>query len=803
MDGAMVFRPTVLFLIFAGIAFPAATDILMAQSTDSTTARRKAYLEQIRTLLPPPLPNRAPVSPLDSTWEDWQQRTGELPPDFAIMTPLPFLPDPLLSDEGGANIPITTPAQWRERRAEIIREAQHWFTGTLPPSPNNLTSSVISERQDGAVSRRMVELRFGPGRQGRMTVELLVPPGTGPFPVFMTQWNHIDWARTAVRRGYIGCVYAGADDKDDTDSFARLYYPEYDFTLLARRAWGASRVVDYLHTLAIVDTNMIAMTGHSRNSKQSVTAAAYDERIKAVVPSSGGTGGNTPLRHTGTKYDNETIVILSSFRPNWLHPRLRFFVGREPYLPVDQHQILSAIAPRGLMLTAAITEGAGGNDWSMQHTYQSLQRVYRLLGAEDRVSLRLRHGRHAAGNRDIEAYLDFFDYVFGRSSFLPEGPQYYRYDFDEWRSRSGETVDPLQYPEQKPETLLHDANGNTIASVDQWREKRDTYLEHIRWMLGEEPPGVTNPGPGTWSGRGPHGDDFIGDIIGRPQADGTLGRMLITPYSGFGDGHFGNLYYAPAADGSPRHTGMPAVIFLHEYSYPRGFANGIEPFLRALTARGFAVFCFDQIGFGNRIEEGTRFYERYLHWSKMGRMVADTRAAIDALQNLAFIDGNRMYTVGYSLGGTVGLITAALDARITGTASICGLVPMRLATPDRGYEGIRAFSHLHGLLPRLGFFANHPTRLPVDFNDILAAIAPRPAMIVAPQYDRDAPVEDVRAYVEYARKAYGLSNAAESLQAIYPLTENRFSTEPRTLESMRGGEVPEEVVEWLTKQAGL
>ena len=61
------------------------------------------------------------------------------------------------------------------------------------------------------------------------------------------------------------------------------------------------------------------------------------------------------------------------------------------------------------------------------------------------------------------------------------------------------------------------------------------------------------------------------------------------------------------------------------------------------------------LGFGNRIEEGTRFYERHPHWSKMGKMVADVRGAVDALSNLDFIDGRKIFVAGYSLGATVGL----------------------------------------------------------------------------------------------------------------------------------------------------
>ena len=111
--------------------------------------------------------------------------------------------------------------------------------------------------------------------------------------MFLTQWNHREWAMVAVRRGYIGCVYAGADDKDDNEEYSEIWAGQYDFKRLMRRSFGAYRAIDYLYTLPYVDTDKIGITGHSRNGDLSYIAAAFDERIKAVIPSSG-TGIEVP-----------------------------------------------------------------------------------------------------------------------------------------------------------------------------------------------------------------------------------------------------------------------------------------------------------------------------------------------------------------------------------------------------------------------------------------------------------------------------------------------------------------------------
>jgi dienelactone hydrolase len=131
----------------------------------------------------------------------------------------------------------------------------------------------------------------------------------------------------------------------------------------------------------------------------------------------------------------------------------------------------------------------------------------------------------------------------------------------------------------------------------------------------------------------------------------------------------------------------------------------------------------------------------------MGKMVADTRAAIDMLSALDAVDGSRISLMGYSLGGKVGLLVTALDPRVRALAAVSGFDPLRLDTADRGVEGIRHYSHLHGLMPRLGFFAGQEARLPFDFDEALALASNRPVLLVAPTLDRYARVADVRAEV--------------------------------------------------------
>jgi pimeloyl-ACP methyl ester carboxylesterase len=153
-------------------------------------------------------------------------------------------------------------------------------------------------------------------------------------------------------------------------------------------------------------------------------------------------------------------------------------------------------------------------------------------------------------------------------------------------------------------------------------------------------------------------------------------------------------------------------------------------------------------------------------------MVADTRAAVDALAALEQIDASRIYLAGYSLGGKVALFTAAMDKRIAGVIAASAFTPLQSASPDT--EGLRHYSHLHGLLPRLGFFIGHEKKVPVDYDEIIGVIAPRPVYLRAPTLDRYASLADVRSAVERARSAYKSAGTADALELHTPVDFNRF-----------------------------
>lgn len=681
---------------------------------------------------------------------------------------IPFLPDPLVLDEGGKNIPVKTAAQWQQKKHWISNQYQYWVSGSVPPAPKTFLVKVLSDTVVNNVELRMVELSFGPNNKAKMTLELMIPSSSKPLPVFMTQWSHRGWAQIAVRRGYMGCVYAGADSKDDTRNYDEVF-PGYDFATLMKRAWGASRVIDYLYTLPQTDTARIALTGHSRNGKQSLMAAAFDPRIKAVVSSSGGTGAESCFRFSDERFNSESLEEITRNFPKWFNRRLRLFAGREEKLPVDQNLLMSMIAPRGLMMVSAITEEQG-NPWGIGQSYASVKKIYHLLHADSNIAILFRGGRHQHAARDVENFIDFFDYIFQRSATPPENKLYYTYSFDKWKQLSGEKINPLQF---------------SVASANKKATgfNRDSICKQITWLLGNEPFGVAeekNFSP-VLTRNASYADDYLEEVISEQPLPDDIKKMPVGPYHALGDDLWGTIYFPSTAVTNNTVKGkLPLVIYLHGYSYATGYHRRSLSIIRNFTEKGFAVLALDMVGFGTRIEEAANFYNRYPHWSLLGKMVADTRAVIaDAYNRMPFIDSSNIFLMGYSLGGTVALFTAALDDRVKGTAVVNAFSSLRNDNAET--EGIRHYSHLHGLLPRLGFFVGNENRIPVDFDEVMEMVAPRSLFVSAQERDRNHSVESVHQLI---KSATDKTHKQNWLTAVYP---DQYSPFPDSLQKQIAG----------------
>jgi len=736
-----------------------------------TEPERRAYLDWMLTSLPP-----APA------FNQWVKATGELPPDFDALPRNNYLPDPLQFLNGR---PVKTAADWAARRDEIRQLFEKYDIGSIPPAVGLDRVTLVEETKGKGYFTRVVRLEYGPEGKASTQVTVTIPDGTGPFPVLIG-----GTPSSLLRRGYIACSYTGS--VDSPGNVAQLY-PAYDFGSMGQVAFTVHRVVDYLFTLPQVDKARIAVTGYSRGGKMAAIAAAWDERIAAVIAGSTGVGGVVPWRLSGEYGMGEGIETTTRSFPIWFTPRLRFFAGHEDRLPVESNLLVAMIAPRACLIEYGLNDQVS-NTWGDEQTYYSALKVFQLLKQPDRVGLLRVPGFHGAN--DVEATLDWLDVQFGRSTAKWNNHLLFPWDYNRWRRNSGEKVDLSRYPSRAGSDLLASDSGPVTTPAD-WEKAAAGIRSAIQWMLGDEPlllppgtgfpPGFGRGGPGRRGAAlsaGPNPGQLKPDVPAWVIQNGGNSYGWIEPARSlaamrkinFGYNVSGDLYYPNNTAPNAR---LPAVIWLHGTSYPLGYMwvyrSDMHPIL-ALVQAGYAVLAFDQAGFGSRMEEAAPFYDRHPHWSMMGRMVEDVRGAVDALAADNKIDPERISIFGYTLGGTVGLYAAALDPRVKAVVSVSGFTPMRTDTADRGTGGIARYFEVRGLIPRLGFFLGHEDRIPCDFDGVIAAIAPRPVLVVEPAMDRISTPADVRAAVEQARKVYALYSAGDRLALVEPKDYTRLPT---------------------------
>ena len=159
-----------------------------------------------------------------------------------------------------------------------------------------------------------------------------------------------------------------------TYSFDRWWWIARGYTPAGLEAWSGIRALDYLETRPDVDATRFGVTGRSGGGAYSWWIAALDDRIKVAAP----TAGITTLRNH---------VIDGAVEG---HCDCMFMVN---YRGWDYDRVAALVAPRPLLISNTDKDSIFPLD-GVVALHTSVRRVYRALGADDKLGLQIAEGPH-------------------------------------------------------------------------------------------------------------------------------------------------------------------------------------------------------------------------------------------------------------------------------------------------------------------------------------------------------------------------------------------------------------------------
>jgi pimeloyl-ACP methyl ester carboxylesterase len=217
---------------------------------------------------------------------------------------------------------------------------------------------------------------------------------------------------------------------------------------------------------------------------------------------------------------------------------------------------------------------------------------------------------------------------------------------------------------------------------------------------------------------------------------------------------------------------VPGILCLHQTtSIGKGEPAGIGgnpdlDYAWELAEHGYVTLAPDYPNFGDYIFDP--YANGYISATMKG--IRNHMAAIDLLQSLAQVDPERIGCIGHSLGGHNSLFVAAFDKRIKAVVTSCGFTSF-----FKYYNGdLKGWSH-KGYMPLIASKYNaDPEKMPFDFPEVLAAIAPRPVFINAPLHDSNFDNTGVLDCVNAARQVYEVLGSSDKIILKTPDAPHEF-----------------------------
>jgi predicted peptidase len=329
-----------------------------------------------------------------------------------------------------------------------------------------------------------------------------------------------------------------------------------------------------------------------------------------------------------------------------------------------------------------------------------------------------------------------------------------------------EAETPLpEYPNHQDLSYRMDSTGQRteIKQATDWEHRRDHIRRHLERITGKYPSPLK---------RVPLNPVISEEVtLNPPAVSRPLLRRKLT-YQSDSESRVPAYVFIPLSEtvesklnsdqSTAKITGpYPAVLCLQQTTSagkdePAGLQGDPDmKYAIELAEAGFVTIAPDYPSFG----EYTHDFEADQYQSGSMKAIWDNSRAIDLLETMPEVDRTRIGCIGHSLGGHNAIFTGQFEPRIQVIVSSCGFTS--LSEDDLpSWTGPR-------YMPLIATsFENDIRKMPVDFHELIAALAPRPFMACYAEKDDDFSASGVRHVLQQAESVYKLYNSESRLLSV-------------------------------------
>lgn len=649
---------------------------------------------------------------------------------------------------------IRTPADWQQRQ-QWIRATLTRLVGPFPEKTPLQARVVRTVQQEGY---RIEHIVFQPQPGFYVTSSLFLPRGAGEGakkPAILYCAGHAAEGYRSpvyqrvilnlVKKGFIVFAFdpinqgerieytdPGTDrmkfqGRDEEHSYAGLQLFLSGTSLARQLIWDGIRAVDYLQSRDEVDPDRIGITGRSGGGTQSAYIAAFDERVRAILPEN---------------YITSFKRLIQSAGPQCAEQNFYQGIGSG----IDVGDLLIAAAPRP-MLVVSTTRDRTFSIQGAREAMDEVSHIYRAYGKEDNLEFSVDDDVHASTLKGREALYAFFQKHLHHPGNAAEEP-----------------VEPLPADTLRVSPTGQVATSYGSASIFSLHQQRVVSLENRRQAAGPDHQGrqeVVDTASALSGFRLPGaGEEPL--FFGRFQKEG----YTVEKYAVKGEGN----YLIPYLLLKPTHAGQQALLYLH----PEGkeAAAGTEGDPEWFVRQGMTVLVPDLIGTGETgpgqfrgdsyiegISYNIWFLAMHIKRSVVGIRAGDVLRLAGQLEGMEGI--REIYGMAVGEMGPVLLHAAAFDHRIRRVALRESVVSYRNIAETRLYDPRWVHSTVPG---SIGAY---------DLQDLAASLSPRKLLIVNSTYANGGLLSITKVQQEYVP----LSNAYRSLKQTDQLILGQQATE--------------------------